>query len=120
MKHSCIRNFTLSAVLTCLPVFVAATPLNPGDMIPMPGNTLAAEPVLGGVVINDDVQHLLLGIPGAADIFAIGTDVQNRVFRSSIDGTLIFAPRILTAFNNTSTNFLVDRMGTTTALRYSS
>ena len=108
MKHSSIRKFAFGAVLACLPVVAVAATLSPGGMIMVPGTTVAAQPVLGGTVINDDVQTQFIDI--VSPFFAIGTDVQNRVVRSSTDGTLIFAPRILTVFNNTGANFLVDRM----------
>lgn len=110
MKHSSIRNFAFGAVLACLPVVAVATTLNPGDMITMTGTTLVEQPSLGGTVINDDVQTQLVDVLGGGSIFAIGTSIQNRVVRSSIDGTLIFAPRISTPFNNTGGDFLVDRM----------
>lgn len=109
VTHTLLRNFSVAAVLVCLPTFAAAVPLGFGDTVPLAGTTAAAEPDLAGTVRNDNVISDFIHI-GPTTIFAIGAELQNRVVESSSDGTMIFAPRLSTTFNNTGGNFLVDRL----------
>jgi hypothetical protein len=110
MKHNPIHHLIAGAILAALPFAVNAATLVPGGVISVPATTAAADPSLAGTVINDDTQNLLVDVLGGGSIFAIGVRLQNRVVRSAVDGTLIFAPRIEASFNNTGANFLIDRM----------
>ena len=68
--------------------------LNPGDNLALPGTTVAAEPQLAGTVLVDEL------IP-----FAFGTisgQVQQRIVRSSLDGTLDFYWRVMSDPNSTA------------------
>lgn len=78
-----------------------------GDSIALPGTTEVVNPELGGVVLNDGLIYDSVS-PSGNSFFAIGANVQNRVFRSNLTGELIFAPRIIPILNNTSGNFLID------------
>jgi hypothetical protein len=63
-----------------------AVSLNVGDTLALPGTTVAAEPKLGGTVLIDE------NIP-----FAFGTitgHVQQRIVKSSVDGSLDFYWRV--------------------------
>lgn len=68
--------------------------LNPGDFgVVLPGTTVAAEPQLAGTVLVDEsIPFLFSAGPGLGNIF--GT-VQQRVVRSSVDGTLDFYWRVM-------------------------
>lgn len=109
MRQISIGTLVFGAVLACFPATAMAVTLAPGGSVLLPGTTAAAEPELAGTVVNDDVQQQLAKIGGEDSLLAIGTSLQNRVVRSDLDGTLIFAPRLLTTFNNTGSDFLVDR-----------
>ncbi|MGB3553016.1 MAG: hypothetical protein WBA25_00065 [Jannaschia sp.] len=109
MKHTALKRFVLGLALAALPHLAGAVPLAAGDTVFLPGTTVAAEPGLGGTVINDNIVSDFIGLD-ANGFFGIGVDIQNRVVRSTLDGSLIFMPRVLTTFNNSGGNFLVDRM----------
>lgn len=77
-----------------LSVFSAhAVLLSPGDTLALPGTTVAVEPQLAGTVLVDEtiLFSFSAGV-GAGDI--TGT-VQQRVVRSSVDGTLDFYWRVM-------------------------
>jgi len=86
-----------------------AATLNPGGSTIVTGTTEASSPELAGTVINDNLINgpNVEQIPGNA-VFVANFDVQNRVVRSDLDGTLIFAPRILFGFNIALSPFLID------------
>jgi hypothetical protein len=73
--------------------------LNPGDNgIPLPGTTAAAEPQLAGTVIVDELIPFSFSAGvGAGNI--VGA-VQQRIVRSSVDGTLDFYWRVFNSVNS--------------------
>lgn len=79
-----------------------------GDSIDLSGTTAMLQPELVGSVIQDETLYDSVS-PSGNEFFVVGIQVQNRVVRSSLDGSLIFAPRIISNLNNTGGNFLVDR-----------
>jgi PEP-CTERM motif-containing protein len=83
-----IRLALVSAFcLAALPA--GAVVLLPGDNLALPGTTVAAEPQLAGLIIVDDL---------IAFSFSGGTitgEVQERIVRSTVDGTLDFYWRII-------------------------
>jgi hypothetical protein len=84
-------------VLVCSPA--QAVILAPGMTAPLPGTTSAAEPHLAGVVLVDELIPFSFfdGVSGG-DILG---HVQQRVVRSSVDGTLDFYWRV---FNDASSS----------------
>lgn len=102
------KTILLTAAL-CMGVSAAsAATLNPGGSTFVTGTTEAGSPELAGTVINDNVINgpNVEIVPGNP-FFVANFDVQNRVVRSDLDGTLIFAPRILFGFN-LAAPFLID------------
>ncbi len=61
--------------------------LNPGDTLALPGTTTAAEPQLAGTVLIDEIIPFAFG--------NISGQVQQRIVRSSLDGTLDFYWRVM-------------------------
>ena len=61
--------------------------LNPGAILALPGTTTAAEPQLAGTVLIDETIAFSFG--------SISGQVQQRVVRSSLDGTLDFYWRVM-------------------------
>lgn len=87
----------------------SAALLAAGDSVALSGTTTIAQPELAGLVIYDDL--LLDSIaPSGNDLFPMGISVQNRVIQSTLNGNLIFAPRIIPSFNLTTGNFLVEQV----------
>ena len=68
--------------------------LNPGDNLALPGTTVAAEPQLAGTVLVDEIIPFSFG--------SISGQVQQRVVRSSSDGTLDFYWRVMSNANSTA------------------
>ncbi|NRR33104.1 PEP-CTERM sorting domain-containing protein [Oxalobacteraceae bacterium] len=85
---SMIRVLSIAALLLAAQNTLAVT-LTPGMDTPLPGTTVAAEPQLAGMVLEDDVQGF--SFTGSNGIVS-GT-VQSRVVRS-VDGTLDFYWRV--------------------------
>ena len=79
-----------------------------GDSIDLSGTTAMLQPELAGSVIHDEILYDSVS-PSGNEFFVVGIQVQNRVVRSNLDGSLIFAPRIISNLNNTTGNFLIDR-----------
>jgi hypothetical protein len=87
-----------------------ATTLNPGGSTMVTGTTEAANPELAGTIINDGVLTSNgVGLPANSN-FAVRLQVQNRVVKSGMNLTLIFAPRILEDLLLSLGPFLVDRV----------
>ncbi|QYF93551.1 PEP-CTERM sorting domain-containing protein [Massilia sp. PAMC28688] len=59
---------------------------------PLPGTTLAAQPELAGLALEDELQAFSFATAAGT----ISGTVQSRVVRSSVDGTLDFYWRIVT------------------------
>lgn len=68
-----------------------AANLNPGDEITLIGTTVAAEPQLAGLVLQDE----LIPFSFASSVGSISGTVQQRVVRSSQDNTLDFYWRVI-------------------------
>lgn len=76
-----------------------ALPLVAGDTIVMTGTTSAAQPELGGGVLNDN----LIPFDFVGDgLFYVGYSLQNRVVESGETGNLIFGPRLRDPINTLS------------------
>ena len=100
MTHTSRKSFFTGILFALTSASALAVPLAPGSSGFLPGTTVAAQPELGGAVINDNVlDGGVLYIPADQDLFGVGFDLQNRVVTSNADSTLIFSPRILFAFN---------------------
>lgn len=90
-SRTVVRNALLGAILATFVTTVGAVALPAASTVGLPGTTVAAHPELAGLVLEDVDQpfsfidstgHTLSGV------------VQNRVVRSSVDGTLDFYWRI--------------------------
>ncbi len=68
--------------------------LNPGDNLALPGTTVAAEPQLAGTVLVDELIPFVFG--------TISGQVQQRIVRSSVDGTLDFYWRVMSDSTSTA------------------
>ena len=64
----------------------------PGMGSPLGGTTFAANPNLGGTVINDNL--IPWSITDGMGVVLVSGNLQNRVVQSTALGTLIFAPRL--------------------------
>lgn len=67
--------------------------LNPGDNLALPGTTSAAEPQLAGTVLVDEL--IPFSFSAGAGLGDITGHVQQRVVRSSVDGTIDFYWRVI-------------------------
>ena len=88
-----MKQLLLSAALALSAHAAQAVNLVFDTSVPLPGTTVAAEPQLAGVVLEDKLTNFSIlgeGITG---------HVQSRVVRSSVDGTLDFYWRV---FNDAS------------------
>ena len=92
------RSLSLLAALCSLLASQAsqAVLLTPGVSTPLPGTTVAAEPQLAGGIIEDK----LLGFSMTTGKGLVTGQVQSRVVRSSVDGTLDFYWRVLNDANS--------------------
>ncbi|AEE21728.1 hypothetical protein Glaag_0765 [Glaciecola sp. 4H-3-7+YE-5] len=108
MNRSMLIGILLCTLSTVTSNKSYASLLVAGDTIDLSGTTALLQPELAGMVIQDDILFNTIS-PSGNDLFVVGIQVQNRVVRSSVDGSLIFAPRIISNLNNTLGNFLIDR-----------
>ncbi|WP_229220078.1 PEP-CTERM sorting domain-containing protein [Rugamonas fusca] len=84
------RLLAAAAVLAAAQSAVAVTlPVN--TFTTLPGTTVAAEPQLAGVVLEDQVQAFSFNNGSGM----VSGTVQSRVVRSSVDGTLDFYWRVI-------------------------
>lgn len=110
MKTHFLKSLSALAAAAALSVAVAeAAPLAPGDSIFVTGSTAASNPEIAGVVLQDEILSSPNVLIPALPFFA-RFEVQNRVVRSAVDGTMVFMPRILFGSNVTTGNLLVDRV----------
>ncbi|MEC9341672.1 MAG: hypothetical protein VX663_09345 [Pseudomonadota bacterium] len=86
----------LAALFCSVVVPAQAAVVLPGSLGNLVGTTVAAEPDLAGLVVNDN--PIRFDFPATALTDALGA-VQNRVVESGNLGTLIFAPRIAVTAN---------------------
>ncbi|CAN5450495.1 hypothetical protein BH11PSE9_BH11PSE9_38200 [soil metagenome] len=85
----------------------------PGDTLPLPGTTLAAQPFLQGHVLEDELISFSLAVaPGSSNMIT-GT-VQQRVVREDVSGTLDFYWRIAELNTGSLGYFRVGNFGTGT------
>lgn len=71
---------------------VAAVPLPPLGVVPLAGTTAAARPELAGVVQADPLRPFEITDAGGNVVFS--GNIQDRVVRSDVTGTLTFEPRL--------------------------
>jgi len=65
--------------------------LSPNSSAALPGTTVAAEPQLAGFIIEDNLQNFSMNIGGGQ---LVTGQIQSRVVRSDVDGTLDFYWRV--------------------------
>lgn len=96
----------IAAALIALASSANAEVLTPGVQTPLPGTTVALEPQLAGLVLEDVVQDFSF----ASDNGTITGTVQSRVVRSFVDNTLDFYWRVIS--DSASSDFLTSlRLG---------
>jgi hypothetical protein len=81
----------VAAILICVGGSAGAVVLPIAVLTPLPGTTVALEPQLAGVVLEDVVQAFSF----TANAGTISGTVQSRVVRSDLDGTLDFYWRVI-------------------------
>lgn len=81
----------IATALMSLAVSASAVVLTPATSTPLPGTTVALNPQLAGVVLEDDIQAFSFVANGGI----ISGTVQSRVVRSDLDGTLDFYWRVI-------------------------
>lgn len=88
----------------------SAVILNAGVLTPLPGTSVAMQPQLAGLVLEDLVQAFSF----AADGGTISGTVQSRVVRSTVDGTLDFYWHVVsdTFSSGAMQSFRIDRFFT--------
>ncbi len=89
-----MKGFSKSVVAALIMVAassVGAVELTAGVWTPLPGDTVALDPDLAGVVLEDDLQAFSF----SAGAGTVSGTVQSRVVRSDVDGTLDFYWRIV-------------------------
>lgn len=103
-----MRKSLCLAMLSCLTLIwmAGAAPLESGSAVKLVGTTFAANPVLGGGVINDDVVPLNAG---TEDLESFQGTIQLRVVESKVDKRLVFNWRI----KNKSPNPNIELVGIT-------
>ncbi len=111
MNKSMLISVVICSIATLTPANSSAALLASGDTIALAGTTVAMQPELAGTVILDSSIYDSVA-PSGNNVFQVGIEVTNRVVRSTLDGSLIFAPRIVPTLNNTGGNFLIDRVVT--------
>ena len=80
----------IASALMSLAASASAVVLTPGVMTPLPGTTVALDPDLAGIVVEDVTQAFSFAANGGT----ISGTVQSRVVRSTLDGTLDFYWRV--------------------------
>jgi hypothetical protein len=81
----------IASALMSLAASAGAVVLTPATMTPLPGTTVALNPWLAGIVLEDDIQAFSFVANGGT----ISGTVQSRVVRSTVDGTLDFYWRVV-------------------------
>src|SRR5262245_6139948 len=82
----------LLASLLLVGAAATAVPVAPGATVALPGTTVAAEPQLAGVVLEDVLTNFSFASTGGNMIVG---QIQSRVVRSDLDGTLDFYWRVI-------------------------
>ncbi len=92
-SHMTFGKIFIAATFSMSAFTANAVLLNPGDSnIPLPGTTLSAEPQLAGTSIVDESKPF--SFSAGAGLGNITGHVQQRIVRSSVDGTLDFYWRV--------------------------
>lgn len=86
-----IAKSLIAAALITVAGGATAEVLVPGVMTPLPGTTVALEPQLAGLILEDVLQ----GFSFTANGGTISGTVHSRVVRSDVDGTLDFYWRVM-------------------------
>lgn len=81
----------IGAVMMAAASGASAEVLAPDVWTPLPGTTVAVQPELAGLVLEDETQAFSFSADGGT----ITGTVQSRVVRSDVDGTLDFYWRII-------------------------
>jgi hypothetical protein len=108
-KFMTFRNVSAGVVMALSTFCAQAVSLNVGDTLALPGTKVAAEPNLAGtVLIDENIPFTFGGISG---------HVQQRIVKSSVDGTLDFYWRV---FNDASSKAAIGsfRVGNFVAPEY--
>lgn len=87
----------VGAALMAAATSASAVILPTGVWTPLPGTTVALQPELEGVALEDELQAFSFATDGGT----VSGAVQSRVVRSTVDGTLDFYWRILTDASST-------------------
>lgn len=83
----------VGAALSLSVLCAHAVILNPGDNLALPGTTVAAEPQLAGTILVDEL--IPFSFSAGVGLGDISGQVQQRIVRSSVDGTLDFYWRVM-------------------------
>jgi hypothetical protein len=86
----------LGAALLTVACSASAVTLSVGVLTALPGTTVALEPQLAGLVLEDEIQAFSFAANGGT----ISGSVQSRVVRSTLDGTLDFYWRFISDANS--------------------
>jgi hypothetical protein len=101
-KLSC-KALLATTLLAAVAGSAHAVLLNPGDIKPLPGTTVAAEPQLAGIVVVDELLPFSFADGGGN----ISGAVQVRVVRSTVDNTIDFYWRIFNDSNSSDAISLI-------------
>jgi hypothetical protein len=94
MNQFANRALAVLASTAALSASVLAVPLPPGsNNVFLPGTNPAAEPALAGLVLRDEIRPFQIVTGGGALLFR--GEVQHRIVRSNVTGTLYFSWRII-------------------------
>jgi len=80
----------IAAALMTIAGSASAVVLTPSVLTPLPGTTVALNPQLAGIVLEDVMQSFSFAANGGT----VSGTVQSRVVRSTLDGTLDFYWRV--------------------------
>ncbi len=91
-KLTAFSKVFVAAALSLSALSAHAALLNPGDTLPLPGTTVVVEPQLAGTVLVDEL--IPFSFSAGIGLGNITGEVQQRIVRSSVDGTLDFYWRV--------------------------
>lgn len=93
-----VQAFLAAATFALCVSSAEAVLLNPGDNLALPGTTVAAEPQLAGTVLVDEI--IPFSFSAGSGLGDITGQVQQRIIRSSVDGTIDFSWRLTNDANS--------------------
>ena len=94
-----LKTGLMAAALIGLSSAALAIPLAPGGVVFPTGTTFAANPNLGGAVVNDNIIAFDFDPTPVTPFSNVGGELQNRVALSDNLNTAIFMPRIRNTYN---------------------